>query len=94
MLADLESDVASGSEPKDPTQDPERNLAVRQELARIDQLFADDNRARQIIEGLFEGCSPEQICTRYGMSKIEYDSTRKRMRRALLREGLRNINEW
>ncbi|MGH8317433.1 MAG: hypothetical protein ACREUL_05570 [Steroidobacteraceae bacterium] len=65
-----------------------------QELARIDQLFADDLRAREVIEGLFEGCSPEQICARYNMSKAEYDSTRKRMRRALLREGLRNLDEW
>jgi DNA-directed RNA polymerase specialized sigma24 family protein len=93
MLADLESDGDDG-EPRDPTPNPERKLAVMQELARIDQLFADDLRARQVIEGLFEGCSPEQICARYEMSTTEYDSTRKRMRRTLLREGLRNIDEW
>lgn len=91
MLSDLEFD--DGGEPRDPTPNPEREMAVMQELARIDRLFADDERVRQIIEGLFEGCSPEQICARYDMSKTEYDSSRKRMRRALLREGLRNIYE-
>ena len=93
MLADLDFD-GDGSEPRDPTPNPERKLAVMQELARIDQLFADDPRAREIIEGLFEGCSPEQICARYDMSKADYDSSRKRMRRVLLREGLRNGHEW
>lgn len=93
MLADLESD-GDDAEPRDPTPNPERKLAVMQELARIDQLFADDLRARQVIEGLYEGCSPEQICARYEISTTEYDSTRKRMRRALLRDGLRNIDEW
>jgi RNA polymerase sigma factor (sigma-70 family) len=93
MLADVESE-GDDDEPRDPTPNPERKLAVMQELARIDQLFANDHRARQVIEGLFEGCSPEQICARYGMSTTEYGSTRKRMRRALLREGLRNIDEW
>ena len=93
MLADLESEADDG-EPRDPTPNPERKLEVMQELARIDQLFADDHRARQVIEGLFEGCSPEQICARYEMSTTEYDSTRRRMRRALLREGLRNNHEW
>ena len=88
MLAELDlwgpEDVAS-----DPTPDPERSLIAMQQLAEIDRLFADDARALQIIEGLFEGWSPEQIRARYDMSKTEYDSTRKRMRRALLREGLR-----
>lgn len=77
------------TEASDPTADPERALIAMQQLAEIDRLFADDPRARQIIEGLFEGWSPEQICARCDMSRTEYDSTRKRMRRALLREGLR-----
>jgi RNA polymerase sigma factor (sigma-70 family) len=76
----------------DPAPDPERNLAALQELARIERLFRDDQRARQIIQGLYEGCSPEEICRRYDLSKTEYDSTRRRMRRVLLREGLRSID--
>lgn len=88
MLAELDLG-GPASEASDPTPDPERSLIAMQQLAEIDRLFAADARALQIIEGLFEGWSPEQIRARYDMSKTEYDSTRKRMRRALLREGLR-----
>ena len=73
----------------DPGPDPERSLIAMQQLAEMYRLFADDPRALQVIEGLFEGWSPEQIRAKYDMSKIEYDSTRKRMRRAFLREGFR-----
>lgn len=53
----------------DPAPDPECNLAALQELTQIERLFVDDQRARQIIEGLYEGLSPEEICSRYDMSK-------------------------
>jgi RNA polymerase sigma-70 factor (ECF subfamily) len=42
----------------------------------------------QILAGLGDGLSAEAIREVYGMSTTEYDSTRKRMRRALLRVGL------
>ncbi|MGH8201174.1 MAG: RNA polymerase sigma factor [Steroidobacteraceae bacterium] len=77
------------SEAGDPAPDPERSLIVMQLLAEIYRLFAEDPRALRVMEGLFEGLSPEQIRTSYDMSKTDYDSTRKRMRRALLREGLK-----
>ncbi|HEX5207624.1 MAG TPA: hypothetical protein VFW10_07480 [Steroidobacteraceae bacterium] len=86
---ELDLDEGPDSEATDPTPDPERSLIAMQQLAEIDRLFADDPRAQQVIEGLFEGWSPEQIRSRYDMSKTDYDSTRKRMRRALLREGLK-----
>lgn len=89
MLAELDPGGDPESETGDPAPDPERSLIAMQLLAEIYRLFAEDPRALQIIEGLFEGSSPEQIRVRYDMSKTDYDSTRKRMRRALLREGLR-----
>ena len=89
MLAELELTGEADFEAGDPTRDPERSLSAMQELAEIERLFSDDPRARQIIEGLSEGWTPEQIRARYDMSKTEYDSTRKRMRRTLLKEGLR-----
>lgn len=89
MLVDLDVGGGPDGEAGDPTPDPERSLIAMQLLAEIYQLFTDDPRALHIIEGLFEGLAPEQIRARYDMSKTEYDSTRKRMRRALLREGLR-----
>lgn len=76
-------------EASDPRSDVERSAIAIQQLAEIERLFGDDFRVLQVIEGLFEGWSAEQIRERCYMSKTEYDSTRKRMRRALLREGLR-----
>lgn len=89
LRTELEPGDDGQREASDPGPDPERSLIAMQQLAHIHRLFADDRRALQVIEGLFEGWSPEQIRAEYEMSKTEYDSTRKRMRRALLREGLR-----
>jgi DNA-directed RNA polymerase specialized sigma24 family protein len=72
----------------DPSSDPERTFSALQELAVIDRLFADDPVALQIIAGLGEGLSAEQIRIVIGISATDYDSARKRMRRVLLRKGL------
>jgi DNA-directed RNA polymerase specialized sigma24 family protein len=89
MLAELDAGGSLEGEAGDPTPDPERSLIAMELLTEIYRLFAEDPRALQVIEGLFEGLLPEQIRAKYDMSKTDYDSTRKRMRRALLREGLR-----
>jgi DNA-directed RNA polymerase specialized sigma24 family protein len=83
---DLADICASGEEMKSPS--PERVVAAAQSLAAIDRLFAADPPALKVIAGLAEGLTPPEICKRYGMSEREYDTTRKRMRRALLRYGL------
>jgi DNA-directed RNA polymerase specialized sigma24 family protein len=83
---ELAEACASGEEMKSPG--PERVVAAAQSLAAIDRLFAGDPLALKIIAGLAEGLAPAEICKRYGMSEREYDTTRKRMRRALLRCGL------
>jgi len=89
LLAELDIDEAHGGEPRTPLPTPERNLIALDELAAIDRLFADDSQALLVIAGLAEGKSPEEICNDHQLSKTDYDSTRKRIRRALLREGLR-----
>ena len=86
LLAELE---LSGSELLTATPNLERNLIAVQELTALDRLFADDPRAQCILAGLAEGQSPEEICAENSLSKTDYDSTRKRIRRVLLREGLR-----
>jgi len=73
---------------RDPSPTPERALAAEQELLAIARLFADDPVALRILACLAEGMSAEQIRVVTGLSKTDYDSARKRMRRALLREGL------
>jgi DNA-directed RNA polymerase specialized sigma24 family protein len=84
-VADL---CASGDEMTSPG--PERVVAAAQSLAAIDALFASDPPALKIIASLAEGLTPTEICKLHGMSARQYDTTRKRMRRALLRCGL----EW
>jgi DNA-directed RNA polymerase specialized sigma24 family protein len=72
----------------DPAPGAERSISATQELAAIKQLFAGDPLALQIIAGLGNGLSAEQIRAAAGISKTDYDSARRRMRRSLIREGL------
>lgn len=88
LQRDYESDQSQVIGLVDPAPGPERMLTARQELALIRGLFADDLPVLEIIDGLADGSSAEQIRVATGRSKIEYDSARKRMRRVLLREGL------
>jgi DNA-directed RNA polymerase specialized sigma24 family protein len=85
---DAVSDQHSATALPDPAPSPERSLIARQELAAITRLFASDQAALQIIAGLSQGLSPNQIRTAARLSRTDYDSARKRMRRTLLREGL------
>jgi len=85
---DQEEDKLQELELLDPAPSPERALSARQELKAIERLFADDPVALKIIAALGQGLSAEQIRTSLRISKTDYDSARKRMRRALLKEGL------
>ncbi len=78
----------SGEDEADPAPDPERNLAALQALAALDQLFSGDLAASQILAGQAAGLSAKEIRETYRLSETEYDSTRKRMRRVLLRQGI------
>jgi DNA-directed RNA polymerase specialized sigma24 family protein len=72
----------------DPTPGPECALDARQQLTLIKLLFADDPAALKVIDGFCDGLSAEQIRLSTGLSRTDYDSTRRRMRRTVLREGL------
>jgi len=69
---------------------PERMLAAAQALAAVHRLFAHDAVALKIISGLAEGLTAKEICELHAIEERDYDTARKRMRRALLRRGL----EW
>jgi DNA-directed RNA polymerase specialized sigma24 family protein len=72
----------------DPAADPERALIATETLGEIRLLFAEDALVLHIIEGLAEGRTAEQIRARHGITRTDYDTARKRMRRCLIREGL------
>lgn len=78
-------------EPVDPAPSAERQLIALEAVESLQRLFADDAQALQILSGLYDGCTPEEICLTHHISKVAYDSARKRIRRALLRVGLRSF---
>ena len=80
--------VEAAREPAGSAPDPECSLMAAEQLVAIERLFAQDPVVLKIIAGLAEGLSAEQIRNGAGLSKTEYDSARRRMRRCLLREGL------
>ena len=68
--------------------DPERACAAAEALATIQRLFACDTAALKVITGLINGLAAEDIRRHYDMTAVEYDTTRRRIRRTLLRHGL------
>ena len=81
-VADLGATIGDGAP------DPERTLAAAQALATINRLFAGDEQAQKIIAGLSEGLTASEIRGQYGIEERDYDTTRKRIRRKLMRCGL------
>ncbi|WP_244443493.1 hypothetical protein [Bradyrhizobium sp. Ai1a-2] len=66
--------------------DPERILAAAQMLANVYRLFEADPLALKIIAGMAGGLAAREICKVHQMSELDYDTTRRRMRRTLLRD--------
>jgi DNA-directed RNA polymerase specialized sigma24 family protein len=89
LLAELAAVDLQQGELADPAPSPERRVIAIEQVKAINGLFDDDLPAKQIISALYEGSSPEETCATYAMSRTDYDSTRKRMRRAIIRAGLR-----
>ena len=88
LRIDQASDGSGSVELRDQTPGLERSLSAVQELTAIERLFTDDPLALKIIAGIRDGLSPQQIRTTKGISKTDYDSARRRMRRRFLQEGL------
>jgi DNA-directed RNA polymerase specialized sigma24 family protein len=89
LLAELGAVDFQVGELTDPAPSPERQVIAIEQVKAINRLFEDDLRARQIISALYEGWTPEETCATHTMARTDYDSTRKRIRRALIRAGLR-----
>ncbi|WP_315785422.1 sigma-70 family RNA polymerase sigma factor [Bradyrhizobium sp. SZCCHNPS1003] len=73
------------NDPVDELADPERVAVAVAGLAEVFRLFAGDPAVLQIIDGLANGLTARDICRAYGISDVDYDTARRRMRRALLR---------
>jgi DNA-directed RNA polymerase specialized sigma24 family protein len=68
--------------------DQERVLAASEALTALYRLFAGDGTVLAILSGLANGLSAADIRAAHGLSEVDYDSARRRMRRAMLRAGL------
>jgi DNA-directed RNA polymerase specialized sigma24 family protein len=88
LRIDHKHDLSKEPALRDSAPGPEQSLMAREALCAIEGLFAGDIVALRIVAGLAEGRSAAQIRDAAGISKTDYDSARRRMRRALLREGL------
>jgi RNA polymerase sigma-70 factor (ECF subfamily) len=80
------------AEPVDELADPERVAVAVATLAEIFRLFATDPIALRIIDGMAGGLTATEICSAYDISALDYDTARRRMRRALMRHQ-RNRSE-
>ncbi len=69
----------------DPAPDPERVLAAAEAVGNLYRLFSGDRAVLHILGGLADGLTAAEIRLQTGMRATEYDSARRRMRRALLR---------
>src|SRR6516165_7725754 len=68
--------------------DPEQTCAAAEALAAIQRLFASDEAALKVITGMISGIGAEEIRCHCDMTAVEYDTTRRRIRRTILRHGL------
>jgi len=68
--------------------DPERACAAAEALVAVQRLFASDEAALKVITGLISGMAADDIRRHYGLTTVEYDTTRRRIRRTLLRHHL------
>jgi hypothetical protein len=66
-------------------------VVAAEALANVYRLFEGDPLALKIIAGMADGMAAKDICKAYDMTELDYDTTRRRMRRTLLRHQ-RNWN--
>lgn len=71
-----------------PEPSTEELLVFRETLLRIDDVLADDQEARMILEGFRDGLEPPGIRDLWGFSQTQYDTIVTRMRRKIKRAGI------
>lgn len=73
--------------------DPERETLARRTIEEIQHLFQDDDEAREVLNGMARGLTPEEIQSEARMSETRYASAQKRIRRRLARHFLTAENQ-
>jgi len=68
----------------------EGNAIARLDAQKFVALFADDLIAQQIVVGIMEGARGEELWEQSGLSKTEYESKRRKIRRRIERMWLEN----
>jgi DNA-directed RNA polymerase specialized sigma24 family protein len=68
----------------------EGNAIARLDAQKFVALFADDIIAQQIVVGIMEGARGEELWEQSGLSKIEYESKRRKIRRRIEKLWLEN----
>lgn len=71
-----------------PEPSTEQLLICRETLERIDEVLADDEEARMILEGFRDGRDPAGIRELWDLSQTQYDTIITRMRRKIRRAGI------
>ena len=71
----------------------EVQAAANDELQRIEALFSDDVEAFEVLRCRSERCSAAETRMRLGMTKTQYDSVLKRIRRKFIRYSLDTEDE-
>jgi hypothetical protein len=66
----------------------ERGAVARMEVMRIVALFDDDRVAQKIVLAMMQGARGEELEQASGLSKIEYESKRKKIRRRIEKSNL------
>lgn len=72
---------------------PERNAIARDLAARLRALFAGDSVALGILDGVALGEAPGETEARLSISHIDYESTRRRIRRRIAALGMEMIHD-
>jgi RNA polymerase sigma-70 factor (ECF subfamily) len=79
-----------GEAPEATSASEESNAIARLDAQKFVALFADDVIAQQIVVGIMEGARGEELWEQSGLSKTEYESKRRKIRRRIEKLWLEN----
>ena len=68
-------------------------VLAREELARIEGLFEQDQEALDVLRCRAIELSPSETCTRLGIERSRYDTVNKRIRRKLTKSAKNDQRE-